>query len=192
MKPPISFDGYGYYVTSSLKKVVFLSDMDSESFVRLIVGDVVKATVKYISKTYAELCIGDIIAYLPSSEYSWERNNKLKDKIHIGDDLQVVVIQITESGVMVSIKRMTKDPWYDIESIYHVNQQIKGKVIKVFSYGAFVKIAEDIQGFLYKGDMSLDGKKDPNDVVSEGQEIDVVITSIERNEHKLLLAMRTF
>ena len=77
--------------------------MALDSIVELTVGDVVKATVKQILKDYAIVSFGDIMAYLPSSEYYWGRDNNLKNKLKLGTELNVVVIQITDKGVMVSV-----------------------------------------------------------------------------------------
>ena len=163
-----------------------------DSTVELTVGDVVKATVKQIMKDYAIVSLGDIIAYLPSSEYSWGRDNNLKNKLKLGTELNVVVIQITDKGVMVSIKRMSKDPWKNIETLYQVNQQTKGKITKLQGYGAFVELSDGIQGLLHRKEMSLDGTKEPSEIVSEGQEIDVFITSIEKSERKMYFSIKPF
>ena len=163
-----------------------------DSTVELTVGDVVKATVKQIMKDYAIVSLGDIIAYLPSSEYSWGRDNNLKNKLKLGTKLNVVVIQITYKGVMVSIKRVSKDPWKNIETLYQVNQQTKGKITKLQGYGAFVELSDGIQGLLHRKEMSLDGMKEPSEIVSEGQEIDVIITSIEKSERKMYFSIKPF
>ena len=163
-----------------------------DSTVELTVGDVVKATVKQIMKDYAIVSLGDIIAYLPSAEYSWGRDNNLKNKLKLGTKLNVVVIQITYKGVMVSIKRMSKDPWKNIETLYQVNQQTKGKITKLQGYGAFVELSDGIQGLLHRKEMSLDGMKEPSEIVSEGQEIDVIITSIEKSERKMYFSIKPF
>ena len=163
-----------------------------DSTVELTIGDVVKATVKQIMKDYAIVSLGDIIAYLPSSEYSWGRDNNLKNKLKLGTKLNVVVIQITYKGVMVSIKRMSKDPWKNIETLYQVNQQTKGKITKLQGYGAFVELSDGIQGLLHRKEMSLDGMKEPSEIVSEGQEIDVIITSIEKSERKMYFSIKPF
>ena len=163
-----------------------------DSTVELTVGDVVKATVKQIMKDYAIVSLGDIIAYLPSSEYSWGRDNNLKNKLKLGTKLNVVVIKITYKGVMVSIKRMSKDPWKNIETLYQVNQQTKGKTTKLQGYGAFVELSDGIQGLLHRKEMSLDGMKEPSEIVSEGQEIDVIITSIEKSERKMYFSIKPF
>ena len=104
----------------------------------------------------------------------------------------VVVIQITDKGVMVSIKRMSKDPWLDVETLYQVNQQAKGKITKLQSYGAFLELSSGIQGLLHKKEMSLDGTKEPSEIVSEGQEIDVIITSIEKADRKMSFSIKPF
>ena len=166
--------------------------MALDSIVELTVGDVVKATVKQIMKDYAIVSLGDIIAYLPSSEYSWGSDNNLKNKLKLGTKLNVVVIQITYKGVMVSIKRMSKDPWKNIETLYQVNQQTKGKITKLQGYGAFVELSDGIQGLLHRKEMSLDGMKEPSEIVSEGQEIDVIITSIEKSERKMYFSIKPF
>lgn len=166
--------------------------MALDSIVELTVGDVVKATVKQIMKDYAIVSLGYIIAYLPSSEYSWGRDNNLKNKLKLGTKLNVVVIKITYKGVMVSIKRMSKDPWKNIETLYQVNQQTKGKITKLQGYGAFVELSDGIQGLLHRKEMSLDGMKEPSEIVSEGQEIDVIITSIEKSERKMYFSIKPF
>ena len=166
--------------------------MALDSIVELTVGDVVKATVKQILKDYAIVSFGDIMAYLPSSEYSWGRDKNLKNKLKLGMELNVVVVQITDKGVMVSVKRMSKDPWLNVETLYQVNHQAKGKITKLQGYGAFVELSDGIQGLLHKKEMSLDGMKEPSEIVSEGQEIDVIITSIEKAERKMSFSIKPF
>ena len=164
--------------------------MASDSIVELTVGDVVKATVKNILKDYAIVSFGNIMAYLPSSEYSWGRDNNLKNKLKLGTELNVVVVQITDKGVMVSVKRMSKDPWLNVETLYQVNQQAKGKITKILNFGAFVELPSGIQGLLYKKEMSPDGMREPSEIVLEGQEIDVIITSIEKANRKISFSIK--
>lgn len=166
--------------------------MTSDLIVELAVGDVVKATVLNILKDYAIVSFGDILAYLPSSEYSWGRDKNLKNKLKLGMELNVVVVQITVKGVMVSVKRMSKDPWLNVETLYQVNQQSKGIITKILSFGAFIELPSGIQGLLHKKGMSLDGMRKPSEIVSEGQEIDVIITSIEKAERKMSFSIKPF
>ena len=166
--------------------------MESESLVELTVGDVVKAIVKDVSKNYAILSIGDVDAILPSIEYNWNRINDLEKELHIGEDLQSVVIQITDQGVMLSVKRLQKDPWKGSKKLYKVGLQTKGKVVKVVGIGAFIELTNGIVGLLMKEEMSLDGLSKPNEVVLVGQEIDVMISSINRNERKMFFTIKPF
>lgn len=159
--------------------------MDSELKVKLRIGDVVKATVQEITKHYAVLSLGDVDCYLMASEFSWGRNYNLKRAFTVGEEIQAVVIQIASQGVMLSVKRQTTDPWDIVDSLYHVGQHIKGKIGAVLPYGAFVSIPNGIQGLLHKSKMSLDAKIAPHEIISEGQEIDVIITSIEKEKRKI-------
>lgn len=166
--------------------------MLSESLVELTVGDVVKATVKDISKNYAILSIGDVEAFLPSSEYSWRKDCKLKKVLKVGSDLQAVVIRIEDQGVMLSLKRMTKDVWKNIDELYQIGQKMKGKIVNIVDFGAFVELPDGIQGLLHKSEMSLDGLKNPKEILLEGLEIDVVIVSINKKEHKMAFTIKPF
>lgn len=166
--------------------------MDLDSLVELTVGDVVKATVKQVEENYAILSLGDLVAYLPSSEFSWGRDNNLKEKLKIDTEILVVVIEITDKGVMSSIKRMTPDPWKNIEILYKVNHKVKGKIKKIMRYGVFVELPNGVQGLLHKSEMSIDGLKNPIEIVSEGQEIDVIITSIEKANRKMSFSIKSF
>ena len=167
-------------------------DMASNSLVELTVGDVVKATVTQIQKNYAVLSLGDLVAYLPSSEYSWGRAINLKNKLKIGNEVQVVIIKITDKGVMSSIKRMSTDPWHNIETLYQINHHTKGKITRILNFGAFVELPNGIQGLLHKNEMSLDGTSEPYEIVSEGQEIDVAIISIEKAVRKISFSIKPF
>ena len=164
--------------------------METDSLVELTVGDVVKATVKDISKTYAILSIGDVDAFLPSTEYSWRKDCKLKKVLKVGSEIQAVVIKIEDQGVMLSVKRTTKDVWESIDELYQIGQKTKGKIVNIVDFGAFLELPDGIQGLLHKSEMSLDGLKNPDEILLEGQEIDVVIVSINKKEHKMAFTIK--
>lgn len=166
--------------------------MQSESLVELAVGDVVKATVKDISKTYAILSIGDVDAFLPSTEYSWRKDCKLKKVLKVGSEIQAVVIKIEDLRVMLSVKRITKDVWKKIDELYQIGQKTRGKVVNIVDFGVFVELPDGVQGLLHKSEMSLDGLRSPSEILLEGQEIDVVIVSINKKEHKMAFTIKPF
>jgi small subunit ribosomal protein S1 len=166
--------------------------METDLLVELTVGDVVKATVKDLSNTYAILSIGDVDAFLPSTEYSWRKDCKLKKVLKVGSEIQAVVIKIEEQGVMLSVKRMIKDVWKNIDELYQVGQKLRGKIINIVEFGAFVELLDGPQGLLHKKEMSLDGKKKPREVVEIGQEIDVEIFSINKKERKIAFTIKPF
>ena len=151
-----------------------------------------KATVKRIYKYYALLSIGDVDAFLLPTEYLWRKDCKLKNVLKIDSEIQAVVIDVTDQGVMLSVKRMKKDVWKNVDELYHVGQKLKGVIINVVNFGAFVELPDGIQGLLHKNEMSFDGKKAPSEVVEIGQEIDVEILKIEKEERRMAFTIKPF
>ena len=100
--------------------------------------------------------------------------------------------EVERQDIFETSTGMSKDPWLDVETLYQVNQQAKGKITKLQSYGAFLELSSGIQGLLHKKEMSLDGTKEPSEIVSEGQEIDVIITSIEKADRKMSFSIKPF
>ncbi len=166
--------------------------METDSLVELTVGDVVKATVKDVFRYYAVLSIGNVDAYLLSSEYTWGKGCNLKKVLSVGSEIPAVVVEIADPGVMLSVKRMEIGPWTKVDMLFHIGQQTRGKVVKIVDYGVFIELSNGITGLLHKSEMSLDGLKSPGEILLEGQEIDVVIVSINKKEHKMAFTIKPF
>lgn len=163
-----------------------------ESLVELAVGDVVMAKVKIAGKTYAKMTLGDVEAFLPATEYSWRKSVNLKNLLKEGEEIQTVVIAITEQGIMLSVKRLENNPWKTIDELYKVGQKIQCKVVSIVNYGAFVELSNGLQGLLHKKEMSLDGNIEPETIVAVGQEIEVIVSSINKDESKIALTIKPF
>lgn len=166
--------------------------MASDSYVELTVGDVVNAVVEDVHKSYAILTLGEVKAYLPSTEFSWGKNVNLKKALKTRPEIQAVVISITDRGVMLSVKRLEKHLWDHIDELYKIGQKTRGKIINIVSFGAFVQLADGIQGLLHKNEMSIDGNIEPETIVEKGNEIDVIVISIEKAEHKISFSIKPF
>ncbi|MDE5886507.1 MAG: S1 RNA-binding domain-containing protein [Muribaculaceae bacterium] len=151
----------------------------------LHIGDIVKGKLKTLTKNYALIELGELIATLPSSEFSWHKDCNLKNLLRVGDLITAAVIIIDSNNVVISVKRLIKNPWTDIESNYIIGQKVKGKVDKIVSFGAFIKLKDGLVGLLHKSEMSVDGKSDPSAVLSINQEIEAEITSIESDKKRI-------
>lgn len=158
--------------------------------IQLHIGDIVKGRVQSLNKNYALIELGELIATLPSTEYSWNKDSNIKKVLSIGDVITAVVIIIDLGKVVISVKRLNKNPWNDIDSNYVIGQKVKGNVNKIVSFGAFVKLEDGVQGLLHKSEMSSDGKSDPSSILTENQEIEVEVMSIESDKKKISFSIK--
>lgn len=158
--------------------------------IQLHIGDIVKGRVKSINKSYALIEMGELIATLPSTEYSWNKDCNLKNVLSVGDVITAVVIIIDSDDVVVSVKRLKKNPWDDVDSNYKIGQKVKGQVINIVRFGVFIELEDGIQGVLHKSEMSADGKSNPSSILTENQEIEVEVISIESYKKRISFSIK--
>ena len=158
--------------------------------IQLQIGDIVQGVVKDTRKNYALISLGDVKAVIPSTEYSWHKDCNIKNVMKVGDKINAVVINLSNHDVVLSIKRLKKNPWNDVNNNYSIGQRVKGKVNKVVSFGAFIELSDGVQGLLHKSEMSADGKLEPTSVLIENQEIEVDIVSIEADKKRMAFSIK--
>ena len=134
--------------------------------------------------------MGEVVATLPSIEYSWLKDCNIKSVLNAGDVITAVVIIIDSDKVVVSVKRLKKNPWIDVDSNYVIGQKVKGTVNKIVSFGAFVLLEDGIQGLLHKSEMSTDGQSEPSSILAENQEIEVEVISIESDKKRMSFSIK--
>ena len=99
--------------------------------IQLHIGDIVIGKVKSLNKNYAQIELGELFATLPSIEYSWHKDCNIKSVLNVGDVITSVVIIIDSDKIVVSVKRLKKNPWIDVDSNYVIGQKVKGTVNKM-------------------------------------------------------------
>lgn len=125
------------------------------------------------------------------SELAWSRIEHPKDLFKVGQKVQAQIISIEKDRISLSIKRLQPDPWLDSIKKYEVGQTVKGKIVRLMPFGAFVELEPNIYGLVHSVELSNEEVKDPSEVVSVGDEKDFKIISIEPNEHRLGLSLRS-
>ena len=163
--------------------------MDNNSRVQLNIGDIIIATITKVFNTHVELSLGDICAVMPTSEYSWKRRSNIKNELKVGARIKAVVIAMKNGIAMLSVKRMKTDPWRSVDEIFKTGMLVKGEIKKILDYGAFIELNNGVQGLLHRTNIVQDPKIDIRTIVSEGQEIEVNIISIEKEERKISFSM---
>ncbi|NPA73410.1 MAG: 30S ribosomal protein S1 [Epsilonproteobacteria bacterium] len=160
---------------------------------QLEVGDVIKVTVSNIEPYGVFVDIGnDIEGFLHISEISWDKNIKNpKEYVEMGEELDVEVIEIdTESRrLRVSLKNLKPKPFEEFLQKYKAGDVVKGVITTITNFGAFVKI-DGVEGLLHNEDTSWNRSDKCKDLYEVGQDIEVKITKIDRENEKISLSVK--
>jgi len=159
------------------------------------IGDVVEGVITGVVDFGAFVEFGDNLEGLVHiSELAWQRIDNPRDIIKVGDKIKAEIIEIEGSKISLSIKKLNKDPWQDIEKKYKVGDIVEGKVIKINPFGAFVELDQDIHGLVHISELSL--KKDEPSTEPDKQLLEInktynfKIISIEPEDHRLGLSIK--
>ena len=167
------------------------ANLREKALVELEVGQVISGTVVRVAEFGAFVDIGGIDGLLPVSEISWQRINHPKEKLSVGDQISVKVLKIDESGkISLSLKRLEQDPWTEIEDKFVESQIVKGSVVKITAFGAFIEIYPGVEGLLPSNEISDDEDASPDKFLEVGQEIEVIIKKLSPYERRILLSMK--
>ena len=156
-------------------------------------GDKVEGIVKNITDFGAFVDLRGMDGLLHITDMSWGRVNHPSEMLHIGQSLEVVILEVDREKERVSLglKQMTDNPWADIERKYPINSHVKGRVTKLLPYGAFVELEMGVEGLVHVSELSWVKRiTRPSDVLKLDQEIEAVVLSISVKEQKISLGVR--
>lgn len=156
-------------------------------------GDKVEGIVKNITDFGAFVDLRGMDGLLHITDMSWGRVNHPSEMLHIGQSLEVVILEVDREKERVSLglKQMTDTPWADIERKYPINSHVKGRVTKLLPYGAFVELEKGVEGLVHVSELSWVKRiTRPSDVLKLDQEIEAVVLSISVKEQKISLGVR--
>jgi len=156
-------------------------------------GDIRKGTVKNITDFGAFIDLNGIDGLLHITDMSWGRIGHPSELLKVGQDIDVVVLDINREKERVSLglKQKLANPWDNIESKYPVGARVKGKVVNLVPYGAFVELEPGVEGLVHVTELSWTKRiAKPADVLKIDQEIEAVVLGINREEQKISLGVR--
>jgi small subunit ribosomal protein S1 len=158
----------------------------------LKVGDMLEGEVTGIAPFGLFVNAQGLEGLVHLSEISWDKVSNPSDYYKPGDKLRVQVIDIQDKGkrIAFSIKRLQEDPWDEIIKNYKIGQIITGEVTKVVDYGAFVRIEEGLNGLIHISELSDKLVKDPNEIVKNGQKVEVKVISMSKEDRHLGLSIK--
>ena len=156
-------------------------------------GDIRKGTVKNITDFGAFIDLNGIDGLLHITDMSWGRVGHPSEVLKVGQDIDVVVLDINREKERVSLglKQKLANPWDTIEQKYPVGAKVKGKVVNLVPYGAFVELEPGVEGLVHVTELSWTKRiAKPSDVLKPDQEIEAVVLGINREEQKISLGLR--
>ncbi len=156
-------------------------------------GDIRKGTVKNITDFGAFIDLNGIDGLLHITDMSWGRIGHPSEMLKLGQEIDVVVLDVNREKERVSLglKQKMPNPWDQIEAKYPVGARVKGKVVNVVPYGAFVELEPGVEGLVHVTELSWTKRiAKASDVLKAGQEIEAVVLGINRDEQKISLGVR--
>ena len=156
-------------------------------------GQVRRGVVKNITDFGAFVDLNGMDGLLHITDMSWGRINHPTEMVKVGEELEVMILDVDleKERISLGLKQQTPNPWENLSGRYPIGARIKGKVVNLVPYGAFVEIEEGIEGMVHVSEMSWTKRvARAADVLSVGQEVEAVILNIKEGDQKISLGIR--
>ena len=156
-------------------------------------GSVVAGIVKNITDYGAFIDLGGMDGLLHITDMSWGRVKHPSEILNVGDEIQVKVLKYDTEKERVSLgmKQMQPDPWETVKAAYPVGAKLKGKIVSLAEYGAFVEIGDGVEGLIHVSEMSWTKRvKHPSQVVNVGDEVEVQVLEVDPETRRISLGMK--
>ncbi|MFT5973705.1 MAG: small subunit ribosomal protein S1 [Cryomorphaceae bacterium] len=156
-------------------------------------GQVLEGTVKNITSYGVFIDLGGVDGLIHITDLSWGRINHPEEVVELDQKINVVILDFDDDKkrIALGLKQLTDHPWDTISDETQVGSKMKGKVVVIADYGAFVEIAPGVEGLVHVSEMSWSQHlRSAQDFLNVGDEIDTVVLSIDRDERKMSLGIK--
>ena len=159
----------------------------------MVPGDIRKGTVKNLTDFGAFIDLIGLDGLLHVTDMSWGRITHPSQLLVVGQELEVVVLDINKDSERVSLglKQKQENPWENIDEKFPIGEKVSGKVVNLMPYGAFVELEPGVEGLVHVTELSWTKRiNKPSEVLKADQEIEAVVLGINRDEQKISLGVR--
>ena len=156
-------------------------------------GQLRKGMVKNITDFGAFIDLHGVDGLLHITDMSWGRVSHPSEMVTVGDEVELLILDVDRERERVSLglKQKSADPWDSVEEQYPAGSKIKGRVVNVMPYGAFVEIQQGVEGLIHVSEMSWTKRVTrASDVINIGDEVEAVVLDIQRDSKKISLGLR--
>ena len=166
------------------------AELQKQLFEKISVGDTVEGTVKNVTDFGAFIDLGGVDGLLHISEMSWGRVENPKKVFKVGEVLNVLVKEINDTKVALSLKFPESNPWANAAENFAVGKEVTGKVARMTDFGAFVELQPGVDALLHVSQISRAHVEKPADVLAVGQEVTAKIVDLNEADKKISLSMK--
>lgn len=170
-----------------------IEEQKKEIISQLEKGQVLEGVVKNITSYGVFIDLGGVDGLIHITDLSWSRINHPNEVVELDQKLNVVILDFDEdkSRIQLGLKQLSKHPWDALGEEVKVGDKVKGKVVVIADYGAFIEVAEGVEGLIHVSEMSWSTHlRSAQDFVSVGDEIEAVILTLDREERKMSLGIK--
>jgi len=156
-------------------------------------GELRKGLVKNITDFGVFVDLGGVDGLLHITDMSWGRISHPSEMVAIGDTIEVVILNFDKENMKVSLglKQKTENPWKDIEKKYPVGTRVKGKVVNIMPYGAFVELEKGVEGLVHVSEFSWTVRvNNPQDILAIGDMVEALVLSVDSMSQKISLGVK--
>lgn len=191
----VSFDKKRSNIVLSRRAVVEVEQQHqkAETFGRLEEGKITHGAVKNITDYGVFVDLGGVDGLLHITDISWGRVGHPSEYFNVGDEIDVMVLKFDPANERVSLgyKQKSPDPWSDVSQRYPLGSRVKGKVVSLTDYGAFVELEEGVEGLIHVSEMSWTKKvRNPSRILSIGEEVEAVVGDVNTANRRISLSLR--
>ncbi|MCD8248433.1 MAG: 30S ribosomal protein S1 [Lachnospiraceae bacterium] len=166
------------------------AQMQKELFERIHEGDIVEGTVKNLTDFGAFVDLGGADGLLHISEMSWGRVEHPKKMFKVGQKLTVLIKEIRDTKIALSLKFEDTNPWLNADEKYAVGTIVEGTVARMTDFGAFVELEPGVDALLHVSQISREHVEKPSDVLKVGQVIDAKVVDFNGESRKISLSIK--
>ncbi|MBN4081595.1 30S ribosomal protein S1 [bacterium AH-315-C07] len=170
-----------------------IAQQRAEIISKLEKGQVLEGNVKNITDFGVFIDLGGVDGLLHITDISWERIDHPKEVLDLDQKINVVVLDYDEekTRIALGLKQLTPHPWDSMDKALEIGSKVKGKIVTVADYGAFLEIAPGVGGLIHVSEMTYSSHmRDPNVFVKVGEMVDAIILTLDKDDRKMSLGMK--
>jgi len=165
----------------------------TETLATLKEGDIVSGQVKNIAEYGAFVDLGGVDGLLHVTDMSWGRLGHPSEMVKVGDTLNVMVLKYDrdKGKISLGLKQTVPDPWLNVGDRYVEGQRVRGKVVSLTDYGAFISLEDGIEGLVHVSEMSWTRRvRHPSEILKVGEEVEAVVLGVDPGNRRISLGLK--